>query len=66
MVTLKGNCKQALFCVSEYIPYTWVMLSPMETKEPGRAKTLQPWVKSLLQALLNQQPAFLLQCVRSY
>lgn len=37
MVPLKGNCKQALFCVTEYIPYTWVTLSPMKTKEPGGA-----------------------------
>lgn len=37
MVPLKGNCEEALFCVTEFIPYTWVTLSPMETKEPGDA-----------------------------
>lgn len=37
MIPLKGNYKQALFCVTEHIPYTWVTLSPMETKEPGGA-----------------------------
>lgn len=35
-VPLKGNCKQALFCVTEDIPYTWFMLSPMETKKNRR------------------------------
>lgn len=31
-----------------------------------QAKTLQPWVNSVLQVLFNQQLVILLQCVRSY